>query len=310
MAVKLELYRVFKEVAETGNISLAAKNLYISQSAVSQSIKQLETALQARLFARSPRGVSLTWEGQMLYQYVRSALGLLATGEDKLSQAQQLLLGTLTIGASDTVTSFFLTPYLEAFHRQHPGIRLKIVSGRSAKVLSMLKSGAVDIAFASSPTDPAALHTWSCFATHSVFVAGSGYDCDFDHVYTRQEIAEFPLILLERKASSRIYVEQFFQQHGVSIKPEIELGSHNLLISLARIGLGVACVTEEFSQSGLGRGVILPLRTDFEIPPRSVCMCTLRDVAPTSAANRFMDFISESDKMAYDLGHSYHFTNV
>ena len=105
MAVKLELYRVFKEVAETGNISLAAKNLYISQSAVSQSIKQLETALQARLFARSPRGVSLTWEGQMLYQYVRSALGLLATGEDKLSQAQQLLLGTLTIGASDTVLS-------------------------------------------------------------------------------------------------------------------------------------------------------------------------------------------------------------
>lgn len=92
----------------------------------------------------------------------------------------------------------------------------------------------------------------------------------------------------------------------MSIKPEIELGSHNLLISLARIGLGVACVTEEFSQSGLGRGVILPLHTDFEIPPRSVCMCTLRDVAPTSAANRFMDFISESDKMAYDLGHSYH----
>ena len=90
----------------------------------------------------------------MLYQYVRSALGLLATGEDKLSQAQQLLLGTLTIGASDTVTSFFLTPYLEAFHRQHPGIRLKIVSGRSAKVLSMLKSGAVDIAFASSPHGP------------------------------------------------------------------------------------------------------------------------------------------------------------
>ena len=74
MAVKLELYRVFKEVAETGNISLAAKNLYISQSAVSQSIKQLETALQARLFSRSPRGVTLTGEGQMLYEYVRSAL--------------------------------------------------------------------------------------------------------------------------------------------------------------------------------------------------------------------------------------------
>ena len=290
MAVKLELYRVFKEVAETGNISLAAKNLYISQSAVSQSVKQLETALQARLFARSPRGVSLTWEGQMLYQYVRSALGLLATGEDKLSQAQQLLLGTLTIGASDTVTSFFLTPFLETFHRQHPGIRLKIVSGRSAKVLSMLRSGAVDIAFASSPSEPG-LSTWSCFATHSVFVAGSGYDCDFDHVYTRQEIADFPLILLERKASSRVFLEQYFLQSGITLTPEIELSSRSLLVSLAKIGLGVAGVTLEFVQDALLSGDIRLLKTDFEIPPRSVDMCTLREVTPTAAASAFMELV-------------------
>ena len=292
MAVKLELYRVFKEVAETGNISLAAKNLYISQSAVSQSIKQLETALQARLFARSPRGVSLTWEGQMLYQYVRSALGLLATGEDKLSQAQQLLLGTLTIGASDTVTSFFLTPFLETFHRQHPGIRLKIVSGRSAKVLSMLKSGAVDIAFATSPSD-SSLASWSCFATHAIFVAGSGYGCDFDHVYTRQEIADFPLILLERKASSRVFLEQYFLQSGITLTPEIELSSRSLLVSLAKIGLGVAGVTREFVQDALDSGEIRQLRTDFNIPARSVDMCTLREVSPTAAASAFMEMIRQ-----------------
>lgn len=292
MAVKLELYRVFKEVAEAGNISTAAKNLYISQSAVSQSIKQLETALQARLFSRSPRGVSLTGEGQMLYQYVRSALGLLATGEDKLSQAQQLLLGTLVIGASDTVTSFFLTHYLDAFHRLHPGIRLKIVSGRSAKVLSMLKSGAVDIAFASSPSD-SAISNWPCFATHSVFVAGSGYPCDFDHVYTRQEIAAFPLILLERKASSRVFLEQYFLQSGITLTPEIELSSRSLLVSLARIGLGVAGVTLEFVQKALDSGDIRLLKTDFTIPARSVDMCTLRDVTPTAAASAFMEMVRQ-----------------
>ena len=292
MAVKLELYRVFKEVAETGNISVAAKNLYISQSAVSQSIKQLETALQARLFARSPRGVSLTGEGQMLYQYVRSALGLLATGEDKLSQAQQLLLGTLVIGASDTVTSQFLVPYLDEFHRLHPGIRLKIVSGRSAKVLSMLKSGAVDIAFASSPAD-SAVESWPCFATHSVLVAGSGYDCDFDHIYTRQEIADFPLILLERKASSRVFLEQEFLKHGVTLSPEIELSSRQLLVSLARIGLGVAGVTLEFVQKPLEAGDIRLLKTDFTIPARSVDMCTLQDVTPTAAATAFMEMVRQ-----------------
>ena len=292
MAVKLELYRVFKEVAEAGNISTAAKNLYISQSAVSQSIKQLETALQARLFSRSPRGVSLTGEGQMLYQYVRNALGLLATGEDKLSQAQQLLLGTLTIGASDTVTGQFLTPYLDAFHRQHPGIRLKIVSGRSAKVLSMLKSGAVDIAFASSPSD-SAISNWPCFSTHSVFVAGSSYECDFDHVYTRQEIAAFPLILLERKASSRVFLEQYFLQSGITLTPEIELSSRQLLVTLARIGLGVAGVTQEFVQDALDSGDICLLKTDFTIPARSVDMCTLQDVTPTAAASAFMEMVRD-----------------
>ena len=294
MAVKLELYRVFKEVAETGNISVAAKNLYISQSAVSQSVKQLETALQARLFARSPRGVTLTGEGQMLYQYVRSALGLIATGEDKLSQAQQLLLGTLVIGASDTVTSLFLTPYLDAFHRRHPGIRLKIVSGRSAKVVSMLKSGAVDIAFASSPAD-SALECWSCFPTHTVFVAGREYPCDFDHIYSRQEIAEFPLILLERKASSRVFLEEEFLKNGVTLTPEIELSSRGLLVSLARIGLGVAGATLEFVQDALAAGDIRLLKTDFEIPPRSVDMCTLREVTPTAAASAFMEMVQTGD---------------
>ena len=295
MAVKLELYRVFKEVADSGNISEAAKNLEVSQSAVSQSIKQLETTLQARLFARSPRGVTLTGEGQMLYQYVRSALGLLATGEDKLSQAQQLLLGTLTIGASDTVTSFFLIPYLDAFHRLHPNIRLKIISGRSAKVLSLLKSGAVDIAFASSPTDSAISH-WPCFTTHTAFVAGSSYPCDFDHVYTREEIANFPLILLERKASSRLFLEQEFLKNGLSLVPEIELSSRSLLESLARIGLGVAGVTLEFVEESLQRGEIRQLKTDFEIPERSVDLCVLRDVHPTAATTAFMNMVLEDKK--------------
>ena len=293
MAVKLELYRVFKEVAETGNISLAAKNLYISQSAVSQSIKQLETALQARLFSRSPRGVTLTSEGQMLYEYVRSALSLLSTGEDKLSQAQQLLLGTLTIGASDTVTSLFLTPYLETFHRKHPGIRLKIVSGRSAKVLSLLKSGVVDIAFASSPSDKSNLLDFPCFETHSVFVAGSGYPCDFDHVYSLQEIAAFPLILLERKASSRVFMEQYFLKRGVTLTPEIELSSRSLLVDMAAIGLGVAGVTEEFVRRDLEKGSIRVLKTDFEIPSRTVDMCTLREVSPTAAASRFIEMVQK-----------------
>ena len=293
MSVKLELYRVFKEVAEVGNITAAAQALYISQSAVSQSIKQLERDLQTRLFARNSRGVSLTAEGQMLYEYVRSAMGLLETGEEKLSQTRELQMGQLTIGASDTVTSQFLLPYLDEFHQRHPAIHIQIVSGRSHKVLGLLRSGKVDIAFASTPSDTSSLRIFPCFDTHSIFVAGAEYPCHKEHVYTLEEIAAFPLILLERKASSRVFLEQYFLQSGITLTPEIELSSRSLLVSLARIGLGVAGVTLEFVQKALDSGDIRLLKTDFTIPARSVDMCTLRDVTPTAAASAFMEMVRQ-----------------
>lgn len=294
MSVKLKLYRVFKEVAEAGNITAAAQTLFISQSAVSQSIKQLEAELQTRLFARNSRGVTLTADGRMLYEYVRSAMGLLETGEEKLSQSRDLQMGHLTIGASDTVTSQFLLPYLDRFHRQYPAIHIQIISGRSHKVLGLLQSGKVDIAFASTPQEGASLETFPCLATHSIFVAGAEYPCDFDHVYTLEEIARFPLILLERKASSRLYLEKYFLQNGLHLNPEIELGARSLLVDLAAIGFGVAGVTEEFVRRELESGRLRKLRTSFDIPPRSVDLCVLRDVPLTSAAQRFSDFIRES----------------
>ena len=266
MSVKLELYRVFKEVAEAGNITAAAQTLFISQSAVSQSIKQLEAELQTRLFARNSRGVTLTADGRMLYEYVRSAMGLLETGEEKLSQSRDLQMGHLTIGASDTVTSQFLLPYLDRFHRQYPAIHIQIISGRSHKVLGLLQSGKVDIAFASTPQEGASLETFPCLATHSIFVAGAEYPCDFDHVYTLEEIARFPLILLERKASSRLYLEKYFLQNGLHLNPEIELGARSLLVDLAAIGFGVAGVTEEFVRRELESGRLRKLRTSFDIP--------------------------------------------
>ena len=294
MSVKLELYRVFKEVAEVGNITAAAQALYISQSAVSQSIKQLEHDLQTRLFARNSRGVTLTAEGQMLYEYVRSAMGLLETGEEKLSQTRELQMGKLIIGASDTVTSQFLLPYLDSFHKQHPAIHIQIVSGRSHKVLGLLRSGKVDIAFASTPTDTSSLDIHPCFSTHAIFVAGAEYPCDFGHVYSLEEIAAFPLILLERKASSRLFLERYFLQNGLRLNPEIELGARSLLVDLAAIGFGVAGVTEEFVHRELESGRLKKLKTDFDIPARSVDMCLLNDVPQSAAAERFTAFVKDS----------------
>ena len=190
MSVKLELYRVFQEVARMGNISAAAQNLYISQSAVSQSIKQLEEQLQVRLFSRSTRGVVLTSEGKILLDYVSHGLGLIQCGEEKLAQSRQLLTGELIIGASDTVTKTYLVSRLEAFHRQYPAIQIRILNGTSQMVLDYLHAGQVDIAFASEPREKDAYSVRHCFDTHQIFVAAPNYDCDFDHRYSIDEVRE------------------------------------------------------------------------------------------------------------------------
>ena len=122
-------------------------------------------------------------------------------------------------------------------------------------------------------------------------MAGAGYACDFDHVYTLEEISRFPLILLERKASSRLYLEKYFLQNGLRLNPEIELGARSLLVDLAAIGFGIAGVTEEFVTHELESGRLRKLKTTFEIPPRSVDLCVLRDVPQTPAAQRFADFV-------------------
>ena len=202
--------------------------------------------------------------------------------------------GELIIGASDTVTKTYLLSRLEAFHRDYPDIRIRILNGTSHMVLEYLHAGQVDIAFASTPTDTSSLDIHPCFSTHSIFVAGAEYPCDFDHVYSLEEIAAFPLILLERKASSRLFLERYFLQNGLRLNPEIELGARSLLVDLAAIGFGVAGVTEEFVHRELGSGRLKKLKTDFDIPARSVDMCLLNDVPQSAAAERFTAFVKDS----------------
>ena len=140
MTVKLEQYRIFKAIADTGNISRTAKQLYLSQSAVSQSLQQIESALGVRLFSRTARGVTLTAEGSVLYDYAEQALSLLEAGEARIAQSRELLKGELSIGVSSTLTKYYLLPFLRDYHQQYPHIHVRILNGTSRRVLQLLGS--------------------------------------------------------------------------------------------------------------------------------------------------------------------------
>ena len=151
MAVKLELYRVFKEVAETGNISEAAKNLYISQSAVSQSIKTLERKLEQPLFIRSTKKVKLTLAGELLLKHIEPAVNLIERGEHQLIDSSTLGLGRLHIGANDTICRYFLVPFLKQFHEKFPQVPIKVTNATSLRCADLLTQGKVDLIVTNFP---------------------------------------------------------------------------------------------------------------------------------------------------------------
>lgn len=296
MISKLDLYRVFWQVGKDKSFSKAAKNTYMTQPAVSQSILQLERELDIRLFNRTSKGVTLTSEGSILFEYINSAMNLINTSEEKLLEFKNLTAGELKIGVGDTISRYFLLPYLEEFHNKYPNIKFKMSNNTTLELCSILKSGEIDIVICNFPINDPTLELISCIDIHDIFVCGEKYNRMFSEPLTLREIADLPLILLENKSNSRKYLDQYMLSKGVKFSPEFELGSYDLLLEFARINLGIACVTKEFSQEYLEKGILYELKTTEKIPKRNIGICYLKSVPLSLASKKFIEII-QNNKM-------------
>lgn len=291
MKTKLDYYRVFYETARFSSFSRAAKHLYISQSAISQCINQLEKDLNAHLFERSRRGVTLTKEGMMLFQKIESAMQSIEQGETLLARLQHLDSGTLVIAAGDTITSHYLLPYLEQFHEIYPEIRIEMANSYSSRMLECVKEGKAELAFVNLPSEDDELTIKPCLTIHDVFVCGPEYNAKKS--YSWSEMAALPLILLEENANSRRYVDQKFKEKRITLKPQIEMAVHDLLIRFASIHLGVSCVVEEFSKDSLEKGIIKKLNLNPPLPPRNIGYAYLKHNSLSPAAKAFLELLGE-----------------
>ena len=296
--VNLELYRIFLAVAGAGSFSSAARSLYISQPAVSQAIRQLEGQLGVTLFVRRARGVELSAEGKVLYHHAQAAVTLIDAGEEKIGRMERLQAGDLRIGAGDTITRHVLLPMLGKFSRQYPGIALSVRNGTTIETVGLLRSGSVDIAFVNMPCSEENLIVTPCMDVHDAFVAGAKFAPLKDGI-TPEDLANLPLIMLERQSSSRLAVDAALLRMGVQLAPGIELGSHDLLLDFARTGLGVCCVIKEFSQNELNDDLFeIPLSPPM--PSRSIGAAILADIPPSEPVKAFMKLLGEGGFLSVD----------
>ncbi|WOV87501.1 LysR family transcriptional regulator [Sporosarcina oncorhynchi] len=291
MVSKLDLYRVFSIVGKNESFSRAAKALFMTQPAVSQSIMQLERELDTRLFNRTPKGVTPTTEGSLLLEYVNSAMNLIEIGEEKIAEFKNLTTGELRIGVGDTISKHVLLPQLEAFRNRYPNIKLKIENGTTDALISFLKSGEVDIGICNLPVQDTTLNVRPFLHIHDTFVYGDKYRKLLARPIDFHELAKLPLILLEPSSNSRRYVEDYLASKGVKISPEFELGSHDLVVEFARINMGIACVTREFTEEYLESGVLQEVQLIEQIPHRGIGVCSLKSVPLSPASTKFMELV-------------------
>ena len=246
MDINYELYKVFYYVASSLSFSDASKKLFISQSAVSQSIKTLERKLGQPLFIRSTKKVQLTPAGALLLKHVEPAMNLISRGESQLLESGSLGLGQLHIGASDTICRYFLLPYLQKFHRKFPDVPIKITNASSMGCVDLLEQRRVDLIITNFPNphlNPSYIQkTVGSFS--DVFVANLAYFDLADRIVPFSELGTYPLMMLDRKSTTSEFLHHIFLQHQLELLPQVELSSNDLLIDMARIGLGIAFIPD------------------------------------------------------------------
>ncbi|MBQ7795810.1 MAG: LysR family transcriptional regulator [Lachnospiraceae bacterium] len=291
MDVNYELYKVFYHVARTLSFSEASKLLFISQSAVSQSIKVLEKKLGQSLFLRSTKRVQLTPEGEILFKHIEPAMNLIRQGENQLLEANTLNGGQLRIAASDTICRYFLVPYLNKFHRDHPNVHIKVTNSTSIDCAHLLETGQVDFVIINFPNSGLSNvnNIRAIKEFQDVFVANAKYFPLQDKTLELRELLNYPIMMLDRKSTTSEFLHSLFQKSQLDLVPEIELSSNDLLIDLARIGLGIAFVPDFCIPEGERELFVLKLAET--LPSRKLVVAYNESLPISQAAKQFMDIL-------------------
>lgn len=302
MDINLEYYKIFYYVASYKSITLAAEMLSISQPAVSQAVKHLESNLSCTLFVRTSKGVRLTKEGEMLFSYVQRGYETILSGEKKLSEMLNLKQGEICIGASDMTLQFFLLPYLEEFHERYPGIRVTVTNAPTPETLRHLADGKIDFGIVSTPVgEKPYLKIVPVKEIRDVFVAGRKFEYLKGQTLSYDSLMELPVMCLEGNTSTRQYVECFLAEEGVQLRPEFELATSDMLIQFAVRNLGIASVVEDFAAEYIKSGELFRLAFDRELPKREFCIVSNERIPMSAAASTLLRYLIEHNEQLYRI---------
>ena len=296
--VNLELYRVFYTVAKCGSLTRAAEELYISQPAVSQSIKQLETQLGVSLFNRTRRGMELSAQGgKVIFAEVERALALLKEAENRLAQVQASATGTIRIGASDTIFEYFLADKIVDFHEKFPAVKIELMADFTPDTIEKLKADRCDVAFVNLPieVDPELELEGNCMRLNDIFIASDKIQELSAGVISLSKLKKYPLIMMDKNTVARHALDAFMGRMGVELTAAIEVGSWDLMKRLVEKGMGIGVIPREYATAKLEEGTLFEVRTDPVLPVRSVGMLLPKNKPVSYALHSFIEYFRKEN---------------
>ena len=294
MNINFELYRIFYTVANHGNITKASEELMISQPAISKSIKNLEEQLGGTLFIRTKRGVILTDEGKEFYKYIKQAMEYIQNAESKFTDLINLETGSIKIGISTTLTKEFLLPFLDIFHAKYPNINIEINTDITNELIPKLRNGLIDMIILNLAKNHYGedIEILKIKEIHDCFVCNKSFSELLNRKVSIKELAKYPLILLPKGANTRMFVDNLASNHGVTLKPNIELASIALNVEFARIGLGISYVTKEYITKNLQDEDLYEIDLEEEIPARFIGIATCKNHVSNFSSKKLIEIIT------------------
>ena len=290
MNVDLELYRVFYIVAKNKHMTKASEELHISQPAISQSIKKLEEQLGGTLFLRSNKGMELTEEGKMFYEYVKGALELINNAENDFTSFKELSKGEVKIGCSTTLTKLILIDALKDFHNEYPNININITNDLTNNLINDLKLGKLDfVIFNESNVKENNLYLEKIKELKQGFI----YNPKFynDEINSFEELNKLPLILQKEESNSRKLLDHIALQNNVKLIPKMEVVSQELITEFVNIGLGIGFSIIDLATRNYKN--LKELKINKKIPNINIYLATNKSVSLTFASKMFIKYLKK-----------------
>lgn len=288
MNVDLELYRVFFVVAKNKHMTKASEELHISQPAISQSIKKLEEQLGGILFLRSNKGMQLTEEGKMFYEYVKGALTLINNAENEFTSFKNLSKGEIKIGCSTTLTKLILIDVLKKFHKEYPNININITNDLTSNLIKNLKIGKLDfVIFNESNVKENSLYLEKIKELKQGFI----YNPEFykDDVTNFEDLNNLPLILQKGESNSRKLLDYIALKNNVKLIPKMEVVSQELITEFTNIGLGVGFAIIDLAKRNYKN--LKELKINKKIPDINIYLATNNSLSLTFASKKFIEYL-------------------